>query len=418
MVSEEMEWSSEALKKVKVVHLSTSDIEGGASIAAHRIHEALRRHSNVESTMLVRDKHGGSEFVEEIGRGRRIFATVVSKICRMLLLTLSREQGYRSINMIGCGIAGIVNSMDVDIVHIHWVQGEMLSIDDFTRVKKPTVVTLHDMWPICGLSHYEDSDLKQRGLVKVIDKKLKEKKLRKIWNKSWIHFTTAWMSEEAHSRGFPIENSCIVPYPGNSEVFFAEEGDKGLHLHDRLEILFGAQGGIHEARKGFRYLDDALSQLNKEGLDFNLKIFGCERPDGFRRRYRHEFVGTIRDTANLRRLYNGADIMVVPSTLEAFGQTASEAILCGTPVIAFTNTGTGSLICAGKNGYLCRWGDSSDLANTIRAIMADRESLRKMREVCEQYGREIWGDRHVASSYKAMYELVLKKWDGEGKGTW
>ena len=38
------------------------------------------------------------------------------------------------------------------------------------------------------------------------------------------------------------------------------------------------------------------------------------------------------------------DLLILPSKLEAFGQIASEAILCGTPVIGFNKTGLDDII--------------------------------------------------------------------------
>ena len=46
-----------------------------------------------------------------------------------------------------------INKSDVDIVHLHWVQNEMLSVADIGKIKKPIVWTLHDMWAFCGAEH-------------------------------------------------------------------------------------------------------------------------------------------------------------------------------------------------------------------------------------------------------------------------
>jgi len=46
-----------------------------------------------------------------------------------------------------------INDSDADVVHLRWVQEEMLSISDFARIKKPIVWTLHDMWAFCGAEH-------------------------------------------------------------------------------------------------------------------------------------------------------------------------------------------------------------------------------------------------------------------------
>ena len=51
------------------------------------------------------------------------------------------------------------------------------------------------------------------------------------------------------------------------------------------------------------------------------------------------YVGKLNDPQSLAMLYSAADITIVPSRIESFGQIASEPISCGTPAIAFDCTG-------------------------------------------------------------------------------
>ena len=47
------------------------------------------------------------------------------------------------------------------------------------------------------------------------------------------------------------------------------------------------------------------------------------------------YLGYLHDESSLISLYNSADVKIVPSLQEAFGQTASEALSCGLPVVRF-----------------------------------------------------------------------------------
>ena len=53
-------------------------------------------------------------------------------------------------------LPGRLNASDADVVNLHWISGQMLSIRDIARIKKPIVWTLHDMWAFCGAEHYTD----------------------------------------------------------------------------------------------------------------------------------------------------------------------------------------------------------------------------------------------------------------------
>ena len=45
-----------------------------------------------------------------------------------------------------------INTSDADIIHLHWVQGEMLSIKEISNINKPLIWTFHDMWPFVGVN--------------------------------------------------------------------------------------------------------------------------------------------------------------------------------------------------------------------------------------------------------------------------
>ena len=83
------------------------------------------------------------------------------------------------------------------------------------------------------------------------------------------------------------------------------------------------------------------------------------------------------DDLSLRLLYSAADVMVVPSIQEAFGQTASEAQACGTPVAAFKIGGLLDVVSHKETGYLADPYDPKSLAYGINWIIEDEERNEK-----------------------------------------
>jgi len=63
--------------------------------------------------------------------------------------------------------------------------------------------------------------------------------------------------------------------------------------------------------------------------------------------------------------YSAADVLVVPSIQESLGQSASEAMACGTPVVAFSDTGLSDIVDHKVNGYLAKTYFEEDLARGI-----------------------------------------------------
>jgi glycosyltransferase involved in cell wall biosynthesis len=135
-------------------------------------------------------------------------------------------------------------------------------------------------------------------------------------------------------------------------------------------LLFGAMGGGRDPRKGFDLLAEALKHLRGEIPGLELVVFGQlaprEPPDlGFPIHY----TGHLHDDLSLRALYSAADALVVPSRQEAFGQTASEAQACGTPVVAFDIGGLPDIVDHKVTGYLAKAFDVRDLANGIQYVL-------------------------------------------------
>ena len=395
---------------MRVLHVSTSDVRGGASVAAYRIHKCVGLRDEINSRMLVRDKFSKDESVAHIGRLRQARAVIATKIGRSLIRLVSREKQYESLGIFGCGLSDVINGMDVDIVQIHWVQGEMLSLRDFKRIKAPKLLTLHDMWPMCGLGHYDEPTGKYKYWLKqFLEEYLLESKRIQVWENCWIHFTTEWMRKEAERRGFPVERSVVVPYPGKTEDFYFEEDNDTGSSSGVTKLLFGAQGGIHDKRKGFDLLDGALQMLVRKGYKVELTVFGCEMPEGFTRSYKVSFCGSIESERVLRSIYRGSDLMIVPSTMEAFGQTASESMLCGTPVLCFTDTGTGSLIEDGINGFSCSSKTSEGLADVLGEILEDRNGLHAMRKLCAKSAKSRWSEIVMSTIYLDVYQRIVSE---------
>jgi len=109
-------------------------------------------------------------------------------------------------------------------------------------------------------------------------------------------------------------------------------------------------------------------------------------------------------------LYSAADALVVPSKLEAFGQTASEAHSCATPVIAFKTSGLLDIVDHEATGYLAKAFEPADLAKGIEWVMEDRERLEKLGSNARQKAEENFAYPIVAGRYNEVYEDRIREW--------
>ena len=118
-------------------------------------------------------------------------------------------------------------------------------------------------------------------------------------------------------------------------------------------------------------------------------------------------MGHLNDDATLALLYSAADVMMVPSRQEAFGQTGSEAQACGCPVVAFNCTGLQDIVEHRVTGYLATPYDSVDLANGIKWVIENKDRHESLSSAARERALRLWAPEVVIPSYKAIYEDVL-----------
>ena len=134
---------------MKVLIVSTSDASGGASVAAVRLAEALNN-NGVEARMLVRERLTDRLFVELLpGRWRQKWNFLWERMRIFASNMFSRRNLFTvSIANAGQDITRTRAFREADIIHLHWVNQGMLSLDGIAKILrsgKPVVWTMHDM---------------------------------------------------------------------------------------------------------------------------------------------------------------------------------------------------------------------------------------------------------------------------------
>ncbi len=132
--------------------------------------------------------------------------------------------------------------------------------------------------------------------------------------------------------------------------------------------------------KGIEVLLDAWALLD-DLHDRTRLVFvggGLLEPDIARRELPGvRLVGFRRDAA-LSAAYASADLFVLPSTTETFGNVLLEAMASGLPCIAAAAGGPLDLVEHGWNGWLVRPDDHVALADALRTLLADDVQRRRL----------------------------------------
>ena len=119
---------------MKVLHLSTTDIQGGAARGAFWLHKALQE-QGVESTMYVDRKYSDDATVlSPTGALARAGSRIRSRLDRMPLARYHMTQdSFWSIGWVPHPIERVVRRIDPDIVHLHWIGDGFVPIEALRR---------------------------------------------------------------------------------------------------------------------------------------------------------------------------------------------------------------------------------------------------------------------------------------------
>lgn len=409
---------------MKVLQLNYSDINGGAARAAYRIHYALRA-SGVDSTFVANVDTAGDWTVQgPTSKAAKAWTRVRPQLG--VLPTKLLRTGNRIIHspsILPSGRVHTLNARDADVLHLHWVQGEMLSVSDIGGLKKPVIWTLHDMWAFCGAEHYTE-DFRWRDGYRADNRPAYESgfdlnrwtwtRKRKHWQRP-MHIVTPsrWLADCVHEsalmRDWPVS---VVPNCLDTERWKPLDKKLARQLlglpSDEPLLLFGAMGGGNDPRKGFDLLLQALGHLRGEMPDLNLVVFGQlaprEQPDlGFPIHY----TGHLHDDLSLRALYSAADALVIPSRQDNLPNTGVEALACGTPVVAFNVCGLPDLVQHQNNGYLAKAFDAHDLAHGIKWTLSNSDRHKLICQNSRLFAKNKFCYSMASEGYIEAYKRAL-----------
>jgi glycosyltransferase involved in cell wall biosynthesis len=209
-----------------------------------------------------------------------------------------------------------------------------------------------------------------------------------------------------------------IPLPIDASLFrpFEQRVARDL-LHvpaDKKVIFFGATY-LEEARKGMAYLVEALQQLRAltddtgDGLradDIFLLVAGSNGQKILDMLpFAGRATGQLQDELLLALAYQSADVFVCPSVEDAGPMMIPEAMMCGTPVVAFNAGGAPDLVETMKTGYLANDRDSGDFANGMRALLS-LDCLSEMRLAARTAAARAHTPALVAERYTRLYSSL------------
>ena len=418
---------------IRSLHVSSTDSFEGAARAAYRIHQLFRSSAVVQSKMIVRRRRSDDDSVLQFTASPDGYLKTKYKSWRSRFEKKhwegfsTTQEGLLSRADQAAGMLRAINNLEHDVLHLHWLGWDTLTVEEVGSIEKPVVWTMHDMWPLCGGEHYapDRPDARFKVGYQKDNRPTGESGPdlnRWVWSRkkaSWRRPMTVvcpsrWLSD-CVKQSVLFHDCCVhvVPNPIELDIWkpfsrFHARELLGLPQDKRI-ILFGAIGGGASHRKGGSLLLEALQVLAGKGMkDAHLVVFGQDAPQEEKSLdLPATYLGRLYDDYSMVAAYNAADVMVVPSRQDNLSQTAVEAQACGIPVVAFDVGGLGDIVEHQQTGYLARAFNTEDLAAGINWVLGTAERAEALGQAARLAAEQKYDQQKIVDAYTNIYSQAL-----------
>ena len=416
---------------MRVLIVNTSERIGGAAIAASRLVEALKN-NGIKAKMLVREKQTDRLSVIELKKNWwRMWQFIWERIL------IWKENQFKKHNLFavdiantGTDITAIPEFQAADIIHLHWINQGMLSLNDIQKILqsgKPVVWTMHDMWPCTGICHHaRECDkyhqechhcpyIYKGGGKKDLSNQVFKKK-KEIYQSAPVTFVTCsrWLKERAGQSALLNGHTIVdIPNPISTSLF---KPQNSLTARNKMElptdkklILFGSVK-VTDKRKGIDYFIESCKLLAEKypemKEELGVVVYGknseCLKSLIPFQVYALDYISNEKDLVNI---YNAVDLYVTPSLEENLPTTIMEAMACGIPCVGFNVGGIPEMIDHLHNGYVAEYKSAEDLANGIIWTLSESEYQSLSEEACRKAVSN-YSESIVAKKYIDIYNKI------------
>ena len=397
---------------MKILNINTYDT-GGAAIANIRIHLAMLE-KGIDSKMLVLYKTSDIKEIYEFNYWptkstriqryfkRRKYNKYKKRMDKLYDFTLQHPvEAFTNPTSI-FDITKHPLYKEADLVVFNWVAGFVDESSFFRKNTKPVVWIMEDLYACGGGYHYEKGflfDIYKECLNR--NYQIRRKCLKQVDLN--IVAISNWVKQKALNSNLLNNYPTTVIHHGLAPSIFQPydktSARKELNIpQDAKIILIGAQS-LSSPRKGTSLLLEAMKGIS----DKNVLFYGFGSNENINAKINS--LGFIKDEKLLAKIYSAADLFVMSSIEEAFGQVFIESLACGTPVASFPNGGGMDIIKNGFNGFLAEDFTSDSLAKAINKVLDttfDKDAIRK--DIIDRFNIEDKADQYIQLYNKILSE--------------
>ena len=400
-----------------MLHLNQSDVNGGAALAAYRLHEELRR-KEIGSRMIVGRKTGNDNDVKT-GIPPTLADRAIFKLTRQVLPSNAAIPW-------GGKIADDPWLLDSDVVHVHNIHtGFLTSFLSLPRIarRKPLVITLHDMWHFTGHCSYSyDCGRWQSGCGQCpypatypaiswdstsIEWRLKRRVHARV--RAQIIAPSTWLGGLARESLMGNCDVHIIPYPLDLEQYkpvAMNEARQRLGWPTNKRIILTAAADLDEERKGFPRIRAAIENLPAALKSSTILALMGRGPAPQNLACELIALGYVSSDDKKALIYSACDYLAFASTSDNLPLVVMEALACGLPVIAFAIGGVTDMVTDGQNGWLSPADEPSRFNELLRNALS-QAGESGMRVAARATAEKLFSPSVIVERHKKVYEQAI-----------
>jgi len=441
---------------MRILQVSTADSGGGAEGSARNLFRAYRERGHI-SWLAVGEKRSEDPDVFELSKapaptasGRLLQMTAAHlrktrclssgsrHLARTLEMLASQERRQaRTAGREDYHFPGSQHLLDLppgrpDVIHCHNLHGwyfDLRALAHFSQ-EIPVILNLRDTWLLTGhCGYFIDCDRWRNGCGDCPDLKrypgIRRDATRENWaakqdifqrSRLYVTAPSEWLLGCARASMLKAEEYRLIPNGIDLRVF--NPGDR-LAARRRLgfptdaKIVLFAAASRRNVYKDPETMVAGVQRLCETAHSDKLRFvcLGRRPPKVLLRQNPVQHVPFQSDPEQVADYYRAADIFIHTARAEAFGKTATEAMACGTPVVASAVGGLTEQIIHGETGYLFPPGDADALSHLALQLLNDEATRQDMGLRAAQRGAQFGLDRQV-DAFLQFYEDVIRAHGG------
>ncbi len=379
------------LRKPRILIIGTVDQRGGAARVGWDVGETLRSRG-YSVKYIVGYKQSDSPHVYELHRPK-LLSWLDHVTGKNMTGYLKYLRSFLLANDIDFGATTEIFNhpwyKSADIIHFHNLHGSFFRLHNLVRMstEKKLIWTLHDMWAVSGNCVYtSDAKVWRQGAAahtRLMEyppmlwhnaRYLWEQK-RSIYQSSQLNLVvpSRWLftiiRDQSILAGQPLR---LIPNGIDAQTFSPQKKTHARHalnlpLKQKI-VIFVAQGGIHEPRKGWQYIDPIVNAT--EFQDVLFLCVGGGAHDQNNQLPNVQYIPYITDKLTLAAYYAAADAFLFTSVAENCPLVVLEAMACGTPVVSFDVGGVSELVQHRQTGYIAKYLNIQDLSKGLTYLLS------------------------------------------------